>query len=91
MYNSTVLDLSTMQESSASRLSRFTPGKTTTDAHWIVGWFGTQSRSGRRVEEKNLTPTGNRTPAFQSIALRNELSDFLQEVEDFEEGVWTIN
>jgi hypothetical protein len=35
---------------------------------------GPHSRSGRRGEEENLTPAGNRTPAVQSVAIPTELS-----------------
>jgi hypothetical protein len=35
---------------------------------------GPQSRSGRRGEEKNIAPVGNRTPAVQPVAIPIELS-----------------
>jgi hypothetical protein len=38
---------------------------------------GSQSRSGRYGEKKNLTPAGNRTPAVQPIAIPTGLSRLL--------------
>jgi hypothetical protein len=38
---------------------------------------GPQSRSGHYEEEKNLSPTGNRTPAVQPVAIPTEPSRLL--------------
>jgi hypothetical protein len=40
---------------------RFSPG-----THWIGGWVGPKSRSGRRGEGKILDPTWTQTPTPQS-------------------------
>jgi hypothetical protein len=45
----------------ASRAGRFTPG-----THWIGGWAGYQSWSGKYGGEKILDTTGTRTPTPQS-------------------------
>jgi hypothetical protein len=56
-------------EWSALHPYRFTPREIVPDTHWIGGWVGgPQSQSGHHGEEKNLGPTGNRTPAVQPIA-----------------------
>jgi hypothetical protein len=40
------------------------PGERAPGTHWIRGWVGHCSRSGRRGEEKILDPTGTRTLPF---------------------------
>jgi hypothetical protein len=57
-YRSTHSLTSTLDggERSASRLGRFTPRGRAPGTHWIGGWVGPQSRSGRGGEEKNSQP-----------------------------------
>jgi hypothetical protein len=43
-------------EWSASRTGHFTPRERAPGTHWIGGWGGAQSRSGRGGEEKNSQP-----------------------------------
>jgi hypothetical protein len=52
-------------EWSASRPGRFIPGERATDTHWIGGWVGPQSQSGRRGEDKIPDSTGTRTPTLR--------------------------
>jgi hypothetical protein len=54
----------TAGEWSPSRPGRFTPEEKTPGTHWIRGWVGPQSQSGRLGEEKILDATGTRTPDF---------------------------
>lgn len=41
------------------------PGERTTSIHWIGGCVEPKNGSGRHGEEKNLYPTGTRTPIPQ--------------------------
>jgi hypothetical protein len=66
-----------MEVNWASRPCRFTPGERAPGTHWIGGLGGRQNLSGRCVAEKNLAPTGTRTPtssAVQPVAIPTELS-----------------
>jgi hypothetical protein len=45
-------------EWSVSRPGLFTPEERTPGTHWIGGWGGSQSQSGRCGKEKNLSPIG---------------------------------
>jgi hypothetical protein len=66
---SSILGLGTRWVWSASLPGRFTSGKIPPVTHWIGGWVA-HSRSGRYGEAKNLAPTGNRSPAVQTVARR---------------------
>jgi hypothetical protein len=54
-------------ECSASLLGRYTPAERAPGTHWIGGWGGLRNRSGRHREEKNLAPTGTRTPTPSAV------------------------
>jgi hypothetical protein len=51
-----ILGIATKWEWSASRPGRFTPRERAPGSHWIGGWVGPKSRSGRGGEEKNSQP-----------------------------------
>jgi hypothetical protein len=64
-YISTIFDIISRWEWSASRFGRFTLWETAPGTQWIRRLGGFQGRSGRCGKEKNLTSTGIRNPVFQ--------------------------
>jgi hypothetical protein len=67
-------------EWSASRPSRFTPGKEPPGTHWIGGWV--DPKAGLDDVEKILDPTATRTPTTwssspQPVAIPTTLSQLL--------------
>jgi hypothetical protein len=57
---------------------RFTPGERTPGTHCIGDWVGPRAGRDAEVKEKTFAPTGDRTPAVQSVVRRTELRQLMK-------------